>query len=139
MNRAMVAALSGFALLAASSCVTEVCGCSPSSASAILTGSVVDGAGAPAPSAQVHASSEQFEGCWSLGVKLGVVSAAQDGSFRMDVTVPTLEDSVCVLVFADPPPGSDAFGPSDTTMLVMDFSHELTPDSADVELALSEK
>ncbi len=47
-----------------------------------------------------------------------------------------LEDSVCVLVFAYPPLGSDAFGPSDTTLLVMDFSDLAASDSADVELAL---
>lgn len=135
MRGAMVTILGGVALLAAASCVTDACGCSPLVSLAIVTGSVVDGTGAPVPVARVHASSDEAEGCASLGGEIGTTMTSQDGSYRMDLTVSPLGDSVCVQVFADPPFGSEALGTSDTTLLVMGFVGD-HPDSAAVDLVL---
>ena len=74
--------------------------------------------------------------CHSLDTDFGVVVAENDGDFRMGLASGHLQDSVCVLVFAQPRPGSVGLENSDTNLLVMDFRDEVTVDSAQVELVL---
>jgi hypothetical protein len=136
VDRAIVVALSGLAALVSLSCTTEACACTPTIVPAIVTGRVVDGGGTPAAAAQVRAYSAPEAGCHSLDADFGFVVAEDDGSFRMGLASGLLQDSVCVLVFARPSPGSEGLEDSDTTLLVMDFRDELTLDSARVELVL---
>ena len=136
MNRALGSALCGVAVFASWSCTTEVCACTPTIVPAILTGRVLDSSGTAASGAQVRAYSAPEAGCHSLDTDFGVVVAEGDGSFIMGLASGQLQDSVCVLVFAHPSVGSDGSQNSDTSLLVMDFGDELTPDSARVELVL---
>jgi hypothetical protein len=135
MDRAIVSALCGLATIASSSCTTEVCACTPAIVPAIVTGRVLDSGGA-AVGAQVRAYSAPEEGCHSLDTDFGFVVAEEDGSFLMGLASGQLRDSVCVLVFARPPIASEGVENSDTSLLVMDFRDELTPDTARVELVL---
>ena len=136
MGRPIVLALGGLAILASSNCTTDVCACTPAIVPAIVSGHVLDGAGAAAGGAQVHAYSAPGVGCHSLDTNFGFVVAEDDGSFLMGLPAGQLQDSICVLVFARPPLGSEGLENSDTSLLVMDFSDELAPDSAQVELIL---
>jgi hypothetical protein len=135
MDRALASALC-VAALASGSCTTEVCGCTPAIVPAIVTGRVLDSGGAAAARAQVLAYSAPEAGCQSLDADFGFVVAEDDGSFIMGLASGQLQDSVCVLVFARPAVGVDGPETSDTSLLVMDFRDELTPDSARVELIL---
>ena len=135
MVRTIVVALGGFAALTVISCTTEACACSPA-LRAVVTGRVVDEGNAPVPGAQAQAFSAPAAGCRSLHAGLAVTPAESDGTFRLDLAWDTAHDDVCVLIFARPPDGSNALGDSDTTLLVMDFTDEPTPDSAQVELRL---
>jgi hypothetical protein len=135
MDRAFVTAL-GVAVLAALSCTTEVCGCSPAIEPAILGGRVLDGSGKPAPEAQVRAYSAPSAGCQSLDTDFGFAVAEDDGTFIMGLASGHVEDSVCVLVFARPSVGPDVPENSDTSLLVLDFRDDLSPDTARVELIL---
>ena len=135
MGRVPMAALGCVAMLIWS-CATDVCACTPAIVPALVTGRVVDDRAAPVRDAQAHAYSASAAGCHSLDVDFGFVVTESDGSFRMGLASGMLQDSICVLVFARPPLGSDALGNSDTALLVMDFRDELTLDSAQVELVL---
>lgn len=115
--------------------MTEACGCTPVITQAIVTGRVVDGAGAPVRLARVRAYSAPAGGCHSLDADLGSTLAEADGQFSLGMAYEGRQDSVCVLVFADSPFGSSALGVSDTTLLVMDFD-ESDPGTAQVELVL---
>jgi hypothetical protein len=136
MGRIIVLALCGLAVVTASSCTTEACACTPPIVPAIVSGRVLDGAGAAAAGAQVRAYSAPDAGCHSLDTDFGFVVAEADGSFRMGLPSGQLQDSVCVLVFARPPAGSSGLETSDTILLVMDFRDALTPDSARADLSL---
>lgn len=135
MNRAMLSVLGALGILAAGSCATDACGCSPTVTSAIVSGSVVDGAGAPVRLARVQAYSAPAAGCHSLESAFGSTFAESDGGFSLGIASSEFQDSVCVLVFADSPFGSGALGVSDTALLVMDFD-EFDPGQAQVELVL---
>ncbi len=137
MDRTIVVTLGGLAILASSSCTTDACACTPAIVPAIVSGHVTDGAGAAAARAQVHAYSAPGVGCHALDTDFGFVVTEDDGTFLMGLPAAgQLQDSVCVLIFARPPRGSEGLENSDTTLLVMDFRDELTPDSAQVELIL---
>src|SRR3954453_820037 len=124
MNRALVAALSSLTGFALSSCTTDACACTPPIVPALVMGSVVDVPGAPVPGAQVRAVSVPAANCHSLDADFGFVTTHQDGSFDLALASGALQDSVCVLVFARPPPATPALGTSDTTVLIMDFRGE---------------
>jgi len=136
MGRATASAVYGLVTLASSSCTTEVCDCPPAIGPAIVTGRVLDRSGAAAAGALVRAYSAPRTDCHSLDTDFGLVVAATDGGFRLGLASGHLRDRVCVLVFAQPPPGSEGQADSDTSLLVMDFGDELTPDSARIELVL---
>jgi hypothetical protein len=135
MGRPTVCALYGLVTLAFSSCTTEVCDCLPA-VSAIVTGRVLDRSGAAAAGALVLAYSASEADCHSLDTDFGLAVAEDDGGFRLGLASGQLQDSVCVLVFAQPRPGSEGLENSDTSLLVMDFRGEPTLDSARVELVL---
>lgn len=135
MNRAMVSVLGALGLLAAGSCMTDACGCTPTSISAVVNGRVVDGAGAPVRSARVQAYSAPADGCYSLDSYLGATFAESDGRYSLGIRSGAVGDSVCVLVFADSPFGAAALGASDTSLLVMDFD-EFEPGEAQAQLVL---
>jgi hypothetical protein len=135
MARSFISAL-GLTVLAASSCTTEVCGCSPAIVPAILVGRVLDGSGRPAAAAQVRAYSAPDAGCHSLDTDFGFVVAEDDGGFVMELASGHVQDSVCVLVFARPSLGVDMPENSDTSLLVLDFRDNFAPDTARVELVL---
>jgi hypothetical protein len=136
MGRANVSAVYGLVTLAVSSCTTEACDCPPSIVPAVVTGRVLDHTGGAAAEALVWAYSAPATDCHSLDIDLGLAVAENDGGFRLEVATGQLQDSVCVLVFAQPRPGSEGLENSDTNLLVMDFRDEPTPDSARIELVL---
>ena len=135
MGRATVSVLAGVATLISFSCTTEVCACTPAIVPVIVTGRVLEGGGVAAAGALVRAYSAPEADCHSLDSDFGFVVSEDDGSFVIGLASAQLQDSVCVLVFAQPRPGSEDLENSDTSLLVMDFD-ELTVDSARIELVL---
>jgi hypothetical protein len=136
MGRATGFSIYGLAILALSNCTTEACDCPPSIVPGIVTGRVLDHSGNAAAEALVWAYSDPATACHSLDTDFGLAVAESDGSFRLGLATGQLQDSVCVLVFAEPRPGSEGLANSDTSLLIMDLSDELTPDSARLELVL---
>jgi hypothetical protein len=136
MSRASVSAIYGLLILASSSCTTEACDCPPAIVPAVVTGHVLEPSGAAGVGAVVRAYSAAETGCHSLDTDFGIAVAETDGGFRMGLASGQLQDSVCVLVFAQPRPGSEGLENSDTNLVIMDFRDELTRDSARVELVL---
>jgi hypothetical protein len=128
--------LFGLTILALSNCSTETCDCPPSIVPAFVAGHVIQGEGIPVPGAIVHAFSGPGVDCESLDTDFGLVVTGTDGSFRLGLASGFLQERVCVLVFASPPP-EVALGVSDTVLLVMDFRDELTVDTAQVQLVLA--
>ena len=136
MTRATVSTIYGLVILASSSCTTEACDCPPAIVPAVVTGRVLEPGGAAVEGALVRAYSAAEAGCHSLETEFGIAGAEPDGGFRIGLASGQLQDSVCVLVFAQPRPGSEGLENSDTNLVVMDFRDELTRDSARVELVL---
>jgi hypothetical protein len=129
---ALPIALSGWTL---ASCATDVCACTPTPATATLTGRVIDVSGAPFEHALVAAYSAAAPGCHSADTDFGLTASAEDGRFHLDLSEGSAQDSVCVFTFARPPQGGLGAN-SDTALVVIDFRFGQPQDSAQVELTL---
>ena len=135
MNRAMVSVLGALGLLAAGSCMTDACGCTPTSISARREWTRGGRSRGTRALGRVQAYSAPADGCYSLDSYLGATFAESDGRYSLGIRSGAVGDSVCVLVFADSPFGAAALGASDTSLLVMDFD-EFEPGEAQAELVL---
>ena len=114
----------------------DVCACTPTPATALLTGRVLDDTGAPVAGAAIVAYSAPAAGCQvAESVELGVTTNGGDGSFRIGLVQGSEQGLVCVFAFARPPAAAQLAN-SDTALVKLEFRYQPPPDSAVIDLLL---
>jgi hypothetical protein len=125
---------------ALSGCATDVCACPPARPSAMVYGRVTSPNGEPVSGAVVRAYSAPASDCYAdefgAGMDYGGIPTRSNGTFRMSLGGADARDSICVLVFALPVPGSAGLTVSDTTLVRLAFQFGEPRDSATVNPVL---
>ena len=130
---ALVAVASG----AVAAC-TDVCACTPTPATALLIGRVIDDTGAPTAGATIVAYSAPAAGCEvAETMDLGLTPNGADGSFRVGLVQGGEQGPVCVFAFAQPPQAAAQLANSDTALVRLEFRFQPPLDSAVIDLVLT--